>query len=207
MGRLGRFRCLALVCSLTLLAVRVSKEAFAVLAARSTPRAWSLASHPDQERPRGSGSSLASGAAAVILGTVAACKARQQPAIDGRTQRAADISDGSLELFSPAKVNLFLRIIRRRPDGYHDLASLFHTVAFGDKLMLQAPPLYARVASGSPAHLRARSVCKCAGASGGCRSGSSEVQPARGASRLNSHAVHSLYIHAFPDCFQASLLS
>ena len=24
------------------------------------------------------------------------------------------------------KVNLFLRIIRRRPDGYHDLASLFH---------------------------------------------------------------------------------
>ena len=48
------------------------------------------------------------------------------------------MSGGSLELFSPAKVNLFLRIIRRRPDGFHDLASLFHTVAFGDKLVLEA---------------------------------------------------------------------
>lgn len=27
--------------------------------------------------------------------------------------------------FSPAKVNLFLRVIGKRPDGYHDLASLF----------------------------------------------------------------------------------
>ena len=29
--------------------------------------------------------------------------------------------------FSPAKqVNLFLRVMRKREDGYHDLASLFH---------------------------------------------------------------------------------
>jgi 4-diphosphocytidyl-2-C-methyl-D-erythritol kinase len=46
----------------------------------------------------------------------------------------------SIKLFSPAKVNLFLRIIRRRPDGYHDLASLFHTVAFGDTLDLEVLP-------------------------------------------------------------------
>lgn len=46
----------------------------------------------------------------------------------------------SLELFSPAKVNLFLRIIRKREDGYHDLASLFHTVAFGDSLQLEVLP-------------------------------------------------------------------
>ena len=34
------------------------------------------------------------------------------------------------------QVNLFLRIIRRRPDGYHDLASLFHVSRLG--LFLQS---------------------------------------------------------------------
>ena len=45
-----------------------------------------------------------------------------------------------MELFSPAKLNLFLRIIRRRPDGYHDLASLFHAVDFGDTLTMEVLP-------------------------------------------------------------------
>lgn len=39
-----------------------------------------------------------------------------------------------LELFSPCKINLFLRIIRKREDGFHDLASLFQTVGFGDTM-------------------------------------------------------------------------
>jgi len=39
-------------------------------------------------------------------------------------------------LFSPCKINLFLRIIRKRPDGFHDLASLFQAVGFGDTLEL-----------------------------------------------------------------------
>ncbi len=47
-------------------------------------------------------------------------------------------ADYDLELFSPAKVNLFLRIIRRREDGYHELASLFQTVGFGDTLLFKA---------------------------------------------------------------------
>jgi len=42
----------------------------------------------------------------------------------------------TLSLFSPCKINLFLRIIRKRPDGYHDLASLFQAVGFGDTLNL-----------------------------------------------------------------------
>lgn len=42
----------------------------------------------------------------------------------------------SLELFSPCKINLFLRIIRKREDGFHDLASLFQAVGFGDTLTL-----------------------------------------------------------------------
>ncbi len=39
-----------------------------------------------------------------------------------------------LKLISPAKINLFLRIIRRRPDGYHDLASLFQAVSLHDTI-------------------------------------------------------------------------
>lgn len=41
-----------------------------------------------------------------------------------------------LTLHSPAKINLFLRILRRRPDGYHDLASLFQTIDLKDKIDL-----------------------------------------------------------------------
>jgi 4-diphosphocytidyl-2-C-methyl-D-erythritol kinase len=42
----------------------------------------------------------------------------------------------TLILFSPCKINLFLRIIRKREDGYHDLASLFQAIGFGDTLEL-----------------------------------------------------------------------
>lgn len=48
-----------------------------------------------------------------------------------------DESEYDLFLFSPCKINLFLRILRKRPDGYHDLASLFQTVGFGDMLHLK----------------------------------------------------------------------
>lgn len=41
-----------------------------------------------------------------------------------------------ISLFSPAKLNLFLHVVRRRPDGYHDLASLFQAIDFGDTLTL-----------------------------------------------------------------------
>ncbi|KAL9190869.1 hypothetical protein ACHAXT_000575 [Thalassiosira profunda] len=45
-------------------------------------------------------------------------------------------SSDALTLFSPCKINLFLRILRKRPDGFHDLASLFQAVGFGDTLHL-----------------------------------------------------------------------
>jgi hypothetical protein len=35
---------------------------------------------------------------------------------------------------SGTQVNLFLRVVRRREDGYHDLASLFHVRLGGDGL-------------------------------------------------------------------------
>lgn len=37
-----------------------------------------------------------------------------------------------LQLFSPAKINLFLHIIGRRKDGYHNLQSVFRAIDFGD---------------------------------------------------------------------------
>lgn len=49
---------------------------------------------------------------------------------------SVDESEYDLSLFSPCKINLFLRIIGKRPDGFHDLASLFQTISFGDMLYL-----------------------------------------------------------------------
>jgi 4-diphosphocytidyl-2-C-methyl-D-erythritol kinase len=37
---------------------------------------------------------------------------------------------------SPAKINLFLRIMRRRSDNYHELASLFQTISLCDYLSI-----------------------------------------------------------------------
>lgn len=39
-----------------------------------------------------------------------------------------------LTLISPAKINLFLKILGKRADGYHELASLFQTVSLVDTL-------------------------------------------------------------------------
>lgn len=36
--------------------------------------------------------------------------------------------------FSPAKINLFLKILGKRPDGYHELSSLFQTIDLVDYL-------------------------------------------------------------------------
>ncbi len=46
----------------------------------------------------------------------------------------------SLTLFSPAKINLFLRIMGKRPDGYHELASLFQAIGLGDTLTFTLTP-------------------------------------------------------------------
>ena len=40
----------------------------------------------------------------------------------------------TLTLPSPAKINLFLRITSQRPDGYHNLQTLFQLLDFGDTL-------------------------------------------------------------------------
>lgn len=42
-----------------------------------------------------------------------------------------------ISLFSPAKVNLFLRVISKRTDGYHNLSSLFQTISLGDTIEME----------------------------------------------------------------------
>lgn len=44
---------------------------------------------------------------------------------------------------APAKINLMLRVLGRRPDGYHDLESLVAFSRFGDRLTLRPGPTLA----------------------------------------------------------------
>jgi 4-diphosphocytidyl-2-C-methyl-D-erythritol kinase len=43
----------------------------------------------------------------------------------------------TIRIKAKAKINLFLEVTRRRPDGYHDLATLFARVGLGDDLALR----------------------------------------------------------------------
>ncbi|KAL9241112.1 hypothetical protein vseg_015260 [Gypsophila vaccaria] len=51
-----------------------------------------------------------------------------------------DAGISRLSLFSPCKVNVFLRITGKREDGFHDLASLFHVISLGDKIKFSLSP-------------------------------------------------------------------
>ena len=52
--------------------------------------------------------------------------------------RTPDCSDPTrlLGCPAPAKLNLFLHVIDRRPDGYHLLQSLFRLIDRGDRLRI-----------------------------------------------------------------------
>ncbi len=43
----------------------------------------------------------------------------------------------SISILSSAKVNLFLKVLGRRPDGYHELITVFHRVSLQDRLILK----------------------------------------------------------------------
>src|SRR5262245_1602434 len=44
----------------------------------------------------------------------------------------------TLTVWAPAKVNLFLEVLARRPDGYHDIATLMVAVNLFDRLDFRA---------------------------------------------------------------------
>lgn len=43
----------------------------------------------------------------------------------------------NLSLFSPAKLNLFFRVLSKRDDGYHEIASLMQAISLGDRLYFE----------------------------------------------------------------------
>jgi 4-diphosphocytidyl-2-C-methyl-D-erythritol kinase len=49
-------------------------------------------------------------------------------------------TQAQLTVFSPAKINLYLRILGKRPDGYHELEMVMLPLAFGDELTLSVAP-------------------------------------------------------------------
>ncbi|KAL6196022.1 hypothetical protein ACLB2K_031639 [Fragaria x ananassa] len=60
---------------------------------------------------------------------------------DERINKLADkVELSRLSLFSPCKINVFLRITNKRDDGFHDLASLFHVISLGDVIKFSLSP-------------------------------------------------------------------
>ena len=55
-----------------------------------------------------------------------------------------------IRLFSPAKINLGLWVRGRRPDGFHEIATVFHTIDLGDEIFVEEGPLCVRTSSGIP---------------------------------------------------------
>jgi 4-diphosphocytidyl-2-C-methyl-D-erythritol kinase len=53
---------------------------------------------------------------------------------------AEEAAKWDLQLGSPSKINLFLRILARRDDGFHDLASLFQAVSLHDDMWFAVLP-------------------------------------------------------------------
>jgi len=45
-----------------------------------------------------------------------------------------------LQVSAPAKINLYLKIIGRRPDGYHELATLMQKISLADQIILERQP-------------------------------------------------------------------
>ena len=56
----------------------------------------------------------------------------------------------AFRILAPAKINLSLRVLRKRPDGYHDLASLMCCVGLYDVLTIVPGGTGIRVACGHP---------------------------------------------------------
>lgn len=80
--------------------------------------------------------------------------------VDGALTRAVATPDGPIvEVSAPAKVNLSLSVLSRRPDGYHEIESLMAPVSLADSLVVRA-------AHGPDCRLTVRFGGRLAGAAG-----------------------------------------
>ncbi len=50
------------------------------------------------------------------------------------------MNNAGVELLCPAKINLGLRVVRKREDGYHDLETVFQRVTLFDRLRVERAP-------------------------------------------------------------------
>jgi 4-diphosphocytidyl-2-C-methyl-D-erythritol kinase len=57
----------------------------------------------------------------------------------------------AVELEAPAKLNLFLELLARRPDGYHELDSIFAAIDLRDTLTVEPAPRMSLTVEGLPA--------------------------------------------------------
>jgi len=66
-----------------------------------------------------------------------------------------------LEANAPAKINLTLEVLGRRADGFHEIASVMHTLSLYDTLTLELPDTPALSAEGGAIELIPRFVAPC----------------------------------------------
>ena len=45
-----------------------------------------------------------------------------------------------MKILAPAKINIYLEVLGKRPDGYHELRTIMVPLAFGDEILLDAAP-------------------------------------------------------------------
>lgn len=55
-----------------------------------------------------------------------------------------------MKLLSPAKLNLGLWVLGKRPDGYHDIFTIYHSVGLFDEVTIEDGPLSVETSSGIP---------------------------------------------------------
>ncbi len=66
--------------------------------------------------------------------------------------------DSGLKVLAPAKINLFLELVGKRPDGYHDLETVMLAVDLCDELRIEPHPKEILVEVITPIHGRTSSI-------------------------------------------------
>ncbi|MFA4948746.1 MAG: 4-(cytidine 5'-diphospho)-2-C-methyl-D-erythritol kinase [Candidatus Krumholzibacteriia bacterium] len=83
-----------------------------------------------------------------------------------------------IRAFAAAKINLYLDVLRRREDGYHDIETFYQPVSLWDELTLEKTPAGIEVKGDDPSipwnednlcHRAARLILESSGAKGGVR--------------------------------------